>query len=436
MTGTGLIAGVRVSHDCAGLDAIEAAATGHEDARAALLDRPEVEEAFVLGTCHRFEAYVVADDEATGAEALADQFDFGDDAVSMDHEESIRHLLRVAAGLESVVLGEDQILGQVRDAHAEAKSAGALGPLLDDALAKAVRVGERARTETAINEGVVSMGSAAVRLVRRERDLAGATALVVGAGEMGSLAAKAFARTDVADLLVANRTLERARHLVADLDCESTAVPLEELPVHLRAADVVVTATGSPDPVVGRETVAAAGETVVVDLARPADVAPSAAALETVDAYDIDDLEAVTERTRERRREAAEQVERIVDAEFDLLLDAYKRKRADEVVAAMYEGAEHLKQRELDTAVSRLEAHGDLTEEQRQVVESLADALVSQLLAAPTESIREAAAADDWRTIDTALRLFDPGSDFDLEMPEVLDAPERTPASADAGDDD
>jgi len=210
---TGVVSGVRVSHETASLDELEAASAASDAvALDALLDQPAVAEAFVLQTCHRVEAYVVTDDPATGRRALgAAGFDpAGAGAISMGHEESLRHLLRVAAGLESLVVGEDQILGQLRDAFDAAQAAGGIDTVLRQAVTKAIHVGERARTETTINEGATSLGTAAVRLAERKTDLDGARALVVGAGEMGALAAKAFASAGVEALVVANRTPERA----------------------------------------------------------------------------------------------------------------------------------------------------------------------------------------------------------------------------------
>ncbi|APW97748.1 glutamyl-tRNA reductase [Halobiforma lacisalsi AJ5] len=448
MTGTGVVSAARVTHDSGSVDDLaDASPDAQRDAVADLCSLPEIDEAYVLSTCNRVEAYVVGPDAAVGRAALEEFFAPVDDAaiVRTGHDESLRHLLRVAAGLESVVLGEDQIMGQVRDAYEDARDAGGIGPMLDPAVTKAIHVGERARTETEINEGVVSLGSAATRLAAKERDLEGADALVVGAGEMGRLAARSLADAGVAQLSVANRTLARAEALAeklagdadddgyGDEDTETSALSLESVPSAAPEADIVVAATGSDEPVIepghlsdSEPTAEAEAETeadverVVVDLGQPRDVAPAAADLPTVAVYDLDDLESVTERTRRQRAEAAREVEGIVEREFDLLLEQYKRARADEAIAAMYESAERIKQRELEKALSRLD--DDLSPSQREVVESMADTLVSQLLAPPTTSLREAAAEDDWETIHTALQLFDPHFGDDVEVAALLDA--------------
>jgi glutamyl-tRNA reductase len=413
-TPTGLLAGVSVSHRRAGVDDIDRASREPQvEAVRSLLEREGVREAFVLQTCNRAEAYVVAADAETGRAALAPYTDeVPEEAVlELDHEAGLRHLLRVAAGLESLVVGEDQILGQVSSAFEDAREADGIGPILEDAVVKALRVGERARNETGINEGVTSLGSAAVALARRslETDLADATALVVGTGEMGTLAARAL-EGNVERILLANRTIEAAEHLAGTLETDTEVLGLDALPDATAEADLVVTATGSEVPVLDAVALADAGRTLVVDLAQPRDVPVTAGDLEGVTLRDLDALESVTDETRAQRREAAEAVEAIVEEELGRLATQYKRKRADDVIAAMYEGAEELKARELDTALARLEAtEGELSAEERDVVESLADALVGQLLAPPTRSLRDAAENDDWSTIDTALELFGPG---------------------------
>ncbi|MWG35037.1 glutamyl-tRNA reductase [Halomarina oriensis] len=432
MTTASVISGVSVAHQHADLDAIDAAAA--EDARtlvADLLAVPEVDEAFALQTCNRVEAYVVTDDEADGRTALAGVVADvpAEGVVPMDHETSLRHLMRVACGLESLVVGEDQILGQFRDAYLASRAAGGVGPVLEEALTKAIHVGERARTETAINEGVVSLGSAAVRLAETDLDaLDDATALVVGTGEMGTLAARSLADR-VAHVVVANRTLATAEHVARTLDgVESSAVGLGALSPALEAADVVVSATGAPTTVIDAGHLSTAGETYLVDLARPRDVDAGVESLADVTVVDLDTLEDVTDATAERRAVAAREVEAMIDREFENLLAQYKRKRADEAIGAMYEGAERIKTREVGKALSRLDA-AESDEERHEVVESLADALVGQLLAAPTKSLRDAAERDDWSTIHTALRLFDPSEDAGAVPPIPANAAEDIPES-------
>jgi glutamyl-tRNA reductase len=430
---SGFITGTSVSHTDATLDQLQAAsADGQREAVASLLDCEGVREAFVLQTCNRVEAYAVTDERAAGRHALSGFVGTlpSDVVREMEHEESLRHLLRVAAGLESLVLGEDQILGQVRDAYEDARAVDGIGPLLENGVTKAIRVGERARTETAINEGVVSLASAAVKLAAETRGLENATAAVVGAGEMGTLAAKRLAgRVD--ELVLANRTRTRAETLattVSPADATLRTAGLDDLGVIIAGADVVISSTGSSEQLVDGDELAAAGETFLVDITRPRDIPPAADGMDHLTVYDLDRLEAVTEKTRSLREAAAERVEAIVEEEFERLLAQYKREQADEVISAMYEGAERIKAEELQETFATL----DLDDEQEVVVEAMADSIVSRLLAAPTNSLRDAAEEDDWSTIHTALGLFDPNLEsavpedvpFDPEM-----SPEEIPES-------
>ena len=438
MIQNGVITGVRVAHDTATVDEIEAASADDISAQIAdLLATSGVEEAFAIQTCNRTEAYVVTDRADQGRDALAGIAEpvRSGAVVTMAHEESLRHLMRLAAGLESLVLGEDQIIGQLKDAIEIARRAEGLGPMLEDTLMKAVHVGERARTETEINEGVVSLGSAAVTLADRETDLDGATALILGAGEMGTIAAESIAETGVAQLLIANRTIPHATHIADTVPTDASAIGLSAAGAAVQRADVVIAATGSPDHILTAEELVNAGETLCVDLAQPRDIDPAAEAGVTI--HDIDALETITAETHACREDAAAEVEAMIDEEFDRLLALFKRKRADAAISTMYESAERVKNREVGTAMAKLDANAELTETHREVIESLADSLVSQLLAAPTKSLREAAAEDDWTTIQTAMQLFNPEFDGPVPTDDAVDDAEadttdETPAGSDS----
>lgn len=433
-SGSFVVAGARLTHDRASVAELEAANSDDvPDRLKELHARDGVSEAFVLQTCNRVEEYVVADDPQTARAALADfATQAPDDAVArMDHEGSLRHLLRVTAGLESQVLGEDQIMGQFRRAYAEADEAGTIGPVLEAGLLKAIHVGERARTETGINDGIVSLGSAAVELAEREAGLTGATVVMVGAGETATIVVDALEQSSLEELRLLNRTEKRAKRLAADRSVPTTVDSLDHLSAHLEAADVVFASTASPRPVIGADDTVGGDDTLIIDLGQPRDVAEVVEALSAVTVRDLDDLEVVTADTHRDREVAAAEVESIIDEEFELLLDQYKRQRADAVIKAMYRGAEQIKHRELQTALAKLD--DDLDEEGRAVVENLADALISQLLAIPTKSLRDAAAEDDWEAITTAIQLFDPA--LEAELVESFDGPTLDEASVDTIDD-
>ncbi|MFW6448456.1 MAG: glutamyl-tRNA reductase [Halobacteriota archaeon] len=410
MSADGVVTASVITHEQADVETLAAAAPADPaTAIDALIRLPGIEEAFVLATCNRVEFYVVADTASTGRERLEAHLQRVPAGARrpLRHDESIEHLCRVAAGLESQVLGEDEILGQVRDAYHLAKERGALGPVLEPALLKALHVGERARTETAINEGVVSLASAAVRLAEKHLHLPTAAAVVVGAGDAGSRTAKALADAEVNRLVLANRSPEPAVAMARTIGVDAV-VELDDLADAIAEADLLVTATGSHDPVVGPELVPRDHPLLVVDLGQPQDVSPSVRERANVAYFDLDRLRVITDRTHERRADAAAEVERIIGHEVEELHRQFKRDRAEEVIAAMRTGADGIKRHELERAIQRLE-HGDAPA--AEVAEDLADALVNAIMAAPTEALRDAAEEDDWATINAAIHIFDPTLD-------------------------
>jgi len=404
------ISGLTVSHRTASIEAIEQVSNG-DPARVAarLAAAASVDEVFVLETCNRFEAYVVTPTPASGAAVLASvvaPLD-ADAAIQMAHEESLRHLLRVAAGLESVVIGEDQILGQFKRAVEDARRRGELGALLEPGLMKAVHVGERVRATTAINEGVISMGSAAVQLAASEHPLADARIAVIGAGEMAGLILAALADRDVSQIEIVNRTLPHAEHLAARVDAPATARPLGELDAAVAAADVIFSATGADGYLLTPADMVDA-PAVIVDASQPRVVDPTVAVGTEAVVYDMDDLDAVTSSTTSSRAAAAREAEAVIDEELEHLLYLYKRRRADAAISTMYEAAAAVRDREVATALNRLDDEVAADAQTEEVIESMADAIIGQLLAAPTRSLRDAAVEDDWETIQTAMALFDP----------------------------
>lgn len=371
-----------------------------------LLAEDAVREAFAIRTCNRAEWYVVAPSGEIGRTVLEEFLEPAEDGLLrwFGHEAAVTHLMRVACGLESMIVGEDEILGQLRRAVADGRRIGSTGDVLEDVLWAAIHCGERARTETTINEGTTSIGRAAVEFAGRHVPLADATVTVVGAGEIGRAAAHALADANVDRLLVANRTEPNAAALADDVAVTAESMGLESLPSALDRADVAITATAAREPIVDESALSPDADLVLVDIAQPRDVDRCVA----VPTFDLDDLRTVTDATHAERRAAAAEVESMIETEVDGLLDRLKRAQADEVIATMYESAEAIKSRELAEARRMLADDGELSDTEAEVLEGLADALVGQLLAAPTKSLRDAAGAEDWETIQTALALFDP----------------------------
>lgn len=404
----GVLTGVCVSHRDVDIECIERSAP--DDCAAAmqsLLGHESVRECFVYATCNRAEWYVVTDGEESGEAVLTEYLpsETVDSGRLMNHDESVAHLLRVGAGLESMVIGEDQILGQLRSAIQQADHIDACGPILTNTIWKAIHVGENVRTQTGINEGITSVGRAAVVRASDVVPIKDAAPLIVGAGEMAKIAAQALVDEGTTQLTIANRTRTSAEELATELPIPTTVVPLRDLASAIAATSLVVTATGSSDPVITPDLLNQPGETLFVDIAQPRDVDPAVEDIAGITRFDIDDIEAVTRETNRDRAAAASIAEEIVAKEFVELHEYLKRKQADTVIAAMYEGAESIKERELSRAKQRLTESESSPDD---VLSDFADALVGQLFAAPTKSLREAAENDEWETIQTALRIYDP----------------------------
>jgi glutamyl-tRNA reductase len=365
------------------------------------------DEAYVLQTCNRAEFYVsgvgrdVLDElaEDVGVREGTEEY--------MAHTDSVRHLMRLASGLESMVVGEDEIIGQMRDAYHGATSDGALDGALETAVLKALHVGERARTETAINEGNASMGSAAVEAARdRLGSLDGINVVVVGAGEMGELVARSLADRNAGydEILVANRTYDTAARLADEIGGEP--VRFGEISSYLDETDVVVTATGAPH-LIFDGTDLRGHDLVVLDLANPRDVGDDAADAQGVELIDIDDISEIAGSSVEGRRRAAGEVEAMIDEEMEVLEDKLKEKRAKEMLSTIYARAEEIREEETREALRRLESGGrSLDDREREIVDDLTSSLVRQLLSTPTEALKKAAQSEDYETLRRASEIF------------------------------
>ena len=401
------IEGLLVTHKRAELSDLEELCKPSADALRDRLLEDGADEAYVLQTCNRAEFYV------SGAgrdvlDPLADEIGVREGTKRyVGHSEAARHLMRLAAGLESMVVGEDEIIGQMRDAYHDAAEEGALNGPLETAVLKALHVGERARTETAINEGNASMGSAAVEAARdRLGGLDGVRVVLVGAGEMGELVARSLADRDAGydEILVANRTYDTAARLADEIGGEP--IRFGEITSRLDETDIVVTATGAPH-LIFDGTDLRGHDLVVLDLANPRDVGEDAAEVDGVELIDIDDISDIAGSSVEERRRAAEEVEAMIDDEMKVLKDKLKEKKAKEMLSTIYERAEEIRQEETREALRKLESGGrTLDDREREIVDDLTSSLVRQLLSTPTEALKNAAQSEDYETLRSASEIF------------------------------
>lgn len=413
---------IGVNHRTAPLGVLEAMTVG--DAALgktlhALLTKEHVSEAVVLSTCNRTEVYAVAekfhggyaDVRAVLAElAFLDPEDFADHLYVHHDTAAVAHLFDVVSGLDSAVLGEHEIQGQVKTSWEKAQREDAAGTTLNLLFRHALEAGKRARSETGIGQGTASVSYAAVALAAQQLgSLDGRRAIVLGAGEMGSSMAESLASAGVAELVVANRTHDKAKALAAAVG--GRAIRFTDLTDELVDADVVLTSTGAASVLLTRDDVESAmavrdGQPLVlVDIAVPRDIDPSVADVAGVTVLDMDDLGAFADRGLAERRREVDAVRAILDEELERYRSATSAREMAPVIVALREGAEALRTAELERARARL---GDLDDAQIAAVEKLTQGLVAKLLHQPTVALRDAAGTTKGDRLVQALRdLYD-----------------------------
>jgi glutamyl-tRNA reductase len=376
------------------------------EALVALRDYDGVLEAAILATCGRIEIYADIEDYESGIEQLKRFLgNFRHAGVTYDMESymytllgrgAIEHLLRVATGLDSMLIGEAQILGQVKDAYVHAQRAGSVGKSLHQLFREALSAGKAARSQTEIGKHSVSVATAAIEMAKSHvGDLAGKTVVVIGAGKMGKTAAKRL-KTEGAKLLLLNRSHERASEVVAKIGA-GEAETLRALDDALVSADVLITSTGATHFIVDSRAAASAMELrperplFIVDIAVPRDVDPEVGTIPGVALVDIDALAAVVDETLESRRAAVPFVEEIIDEHLRRLVEWYQTRSAVPVIASLTQKADAIREAELYRLFSRCP---DLTERQRMLIKGMSLKIVSRLLHSAVTRIREKAATD------------------------------------------
>jgi glutamyl-tRNA reductase len=397
---------------------LDFATRGLGTALSALAARPATSEAVVLSTCNRAEIYVACDEVAAArSDLLAFLAEYH--GVAEPHlaphvyegadAEAARHLFRVAGGLDSLVIGEPQILGQVKEAFSAATEEGTAGPVLNKVFPWSFTVGKRVRTETALSEGAVSVSFAATALAKKIfGGLTGRTVLVIGAGEMGKLTAQHLKAQGVARMLITSRTLAHATSLAGSIG--GVPVPWADLNDSLSRSDIVITATGAALPILARPQVAAVVRgrrnrpLFIIDIALPRDVDPAVGDLDSVFLYNIDDLQGVVQENLARRAAEVARAEAIVADEvrkFEAWLTA---RHAIPTVVALRQRFEAVRRTELDRLQPKL---AGLPPEAKTRVEEITRLVVEKLLITPTEQLKSTPDPERVRTYADALtRLF------------------------------
>jgi glutamyl-tRNA reductase len=416
---------VGISHRTAPVDLrerVDFQARGVAAALRALAARGSAREAVVVSTCNRAELYVACDEAAATRQDLVHFVSDFNGVASTDIAPHVyevvdldvaRHLFRVAAGLDSLVMGEPQILGQVKDAHSYATDAQTAGPVLNRLFHTSFAVGKRVRTETGLGSGAVSVSYAAVALARKIfGDLEGRTVVVVGAGEMGKLTAIHMKSHGVQHVTIVSRTMAHAAR-TAEAIGGASAAPWEELDAVVGGSDIVITATGAAVPILTKAHV----ETImrprrnrplfIIDIAMPRDVEAAAGEIEQVFLYNIDDLQATVRENLARRATEVARAETIVNEEVEKFAAWFRSRGAIPTVVALRARFEAIRRAELERLDFKLSS---LPPEARARVDEITHLIVEKLLLTPTEQLKSLSDAETVGAYSEALtRLFDLG---------------------------
>ena len=410
-----------------------------------LLESPGTAECMVLSTCNRVEFVTYHEQNEPDLPAFLNQHFHMDAATLRPHlyayreRDAIRHLFRVASSLDSMVIGEPQILGQVKEAYAIAQSVGAIQSTLDKVLRMALVVAKKVRTETQIGSSSVSIASTAVELARRIfGSLEGRQVLLVGAGKMSELAARHLLQQGTAPVLVANRTFDRAVQMAQRHN--GHPIRFEDLYAQADKADIIITSTGSAEPIFRREHAQKMlhkrrGRPIFfVDIAVPRDVDPAVNKLDGVFLYDIDDLQSVASTHLAARSREAEKAERIVTEEVDRFLQTLRTLDVVPAIVAMQKTFENTRQSESRRMQAKLQS---LSSDQKTAVEALTRGLMNKYLHQTVQALKLAAREGDAATIRTICEIFDVASNAPVSpAPATPLAPETVPEQTAVADGD
>lgn len=408
---------VGVSHKTAPVEVRERLAFNSEALRSALtslVGRQDVHEAIILSTCNRVEVMAESPDDRLIREFLCDFHQIAPDAVSkhlysFKNVDAIRHVFRVAASLDSMMVGEPQILGQVKEAYRIATDAGTVGMHLGALMNRAFAVAKKVRSETGISQSAVSVSFAAVELARKIfGDLTGKTVMIIGASKMGELAAKHLKRNGVSSVLVTNRTFERAVELAQVF--EGAAVPFEHFTDHMVGADIVISSTGAPHFIINKTL----AEQVIhkrknkpmffIDIAVPRDIDPSVNEIDNAFLYDIDDLQQVIDANLKERLKEASRAEAIVDSEVQAFCLKMQSREVVPAIVQLRDSMERSRREEIERNRRLLK---DLSPEAQAALEQITKSMINKILHYPIEHLKQMAQDPNGpETADLIRKLF------------------------------
>jgi len=398
------------------------------DALRKLMTYEGIRESLIISTCNRVEIYASVQDSAAGVDRIKQFISeyHGLSRESLDQSlyvypdaQGVRHTFRVASSLDSMVVGEAQILGQLKDAFDISLKTKTTSTILNKLIKKAISVAKRVRTETKLAEGAVSISTAAVELAKKIfGELEGKTVMLLGAGEMAELAAQHLLGNGVKNIMVANRTFERAEELA--LEFKGDAIRFEHFPDAMVMIDILICATGAPNYVVTRDIVAKASKDrrhkpiFLIDISNPRNIDPEVDKEDNVYRYDIDDLQSKVDVNAEGRSKEAAKAEDLITLEVETYLQWERALDAVPTIVDLREKVEDVRKREYDKALASL---NNITDDQKRSIEAMSQAIVNKLLHAPLVVLKQAASVpgEGDATIAIARRLFN--LDKELKRP-------------------
>ena len=396
-----MILNLRVDHKIADIQSMENISKDMDDLFWKLQEKYSIGEYIEISTCNRHEYYIHNDYISEDDELLSHE----NQSIIIEYGESaIMHLLRMTSGLESMIVGEDQILGQVKDSKNKASKNHHCGKVLDAVFTKAIHVGQVVRNKTNINKGSVSIGSAAIDLAEKHLDsLDDKSVLVIGAGKMGRLVAKALAEKNLNAIFVANRTYYVAVELAKDLDGQ--AILFSELETYLADADLVISATSAPHSLINKERLQGIDmdceDLMMVDIANPRDIDEDVCEL-GVKLFNIDDLREIADINTQLRIKEFGEAENIIDEEFILLKESFKIMEVEEILANLRTSMEDIRQRETQKASVKLaDVDGSV-----KILDKLTNSIVNKIFFDISKNVKEAAKNGDADIIDAAEYIF------------------------------
>ena len=390
-----MIINIRVDHTLADIETMEKVSKDLKELFSNLKEQIDIKEYIEINTCNRYEYFLYTDD------CIDLDLDCENKYIIIQYnDDAVLHLFRMTSGLESMIIGEDQILGQVKDSKRKSEREGHCGKKLDAIFTKAIHVGQVVRNKTKINQGSISIGSAAVDLAEEQLgELQDKNVLVIGAGKMGTLVAKALAEKNLKAIFVANRTYYKAIKLAGELEGE--AILFDNLEEKLINADLVISSTGAPHAIINKERLLRVFDKeipkkmVFIDIANPRDIEEDVKEI-GIDLFNIDDLRGIAEKNKKLREQEVIEAEKIIVSEFDLLKESFNLIEINSLLGSLRESMEDIRQRESQKGIVKLRS---IDAKDIKTIDKMTQSIVNKIFYDISEGIKKSAKDDEENVI-------------------------------------